>query len=294
MEETEKEEYIFDAKPKITNIDINYMATLQKFYSDNGFIPENHVSRLLDWLVTSSRLMVCAPTDDPREVSYTACCGRTSEIIHKVTKKMGIEAYSFNIGKVFTDDCYLHALIFIKIPVLTKDGVVDKYYMLDPTFRQFCKAEENRFERYFEEPRYSVEMSTPHPGYFLNLTESGRQFANGLIENGYFELTKENIKRYFDAFALYLTPKEKYLNDDLLGRISETDKSSDYYMDLVYQNIEDEFYVSNRDVFSPLEIKEKEQNRFINRLKSKFRKQNEMTLDDFSLDDDTSQNVRKM
>lgn len=72
-------------------------------------------------------------------------------------------------------------------------------------------------------------MSTPHPGYFFNLTEKGKEFANQLIRDGYFELTEENLKTYLDPFALYVTPKEAYTNKNNLGKITNTTTTAKKY-----------------------------------------------------------------
>ena len=73
---------------------------------------------------------------------------------------------NFNIGNLLKTDP-IHEVTCISIPTTRKNQKTTKTFLLDPTFRQFCLTEENRFERYFEEPRWAVRMATPHPGYFF-------------------------------------------------------------------------------------------------------------------------------
>ena len=124
----------------------------------------------------------------------------------------------------------------VYIPTVVNGEAVSKKYILDPTFRQFCISEENRFERYFEEPRYSVNMATPRPGYFLNLNEEGKKLANELITYGYFEVTEDKLKRYSDSFALYAKPKEQYPTQELVGTLDSTSTKATEYMDRILEN----------------------------------------------------------
>ena len=43
--------YLFLQEPKKYEINIDYIAKIEKFYQQHGFIPENCVNTFLDWLV---------------------------------------------------------------------------------------------------------------------------------------------------------------------------------------------------------------------------------------------------
>ena len=91
-------------------------------------------------------------------------------------EKLNLKKMTFNVGDVLGTDP-IHALTCVEIPTVVNGERVSRTFMLDPTFRQFCIAEENRFERYNEEERWGVRMATPHPGYFFNLTDEGSDFS---------------------------------------------------------------------------------------------------------------------
>lgn len=279
MNSVKKDEYIFPTKPKISDVSIDYMAKLQEFYQENGFIPAECVNSFLDWLVTNARLKVCIALDNPQEISYKGCCGRIQSALYDVLQEMEFEAFTFNIGSVVSD-CLIHALCIVKIPIFNGQDVNYKYYVLDPTFRQFAVKEENRFERYFEERRYQSKMATPYPGYFLNLTDEGRLFANSVIENGYFLFNEDNIKVYCDAFKLYVTPKEAYMNQELVGKISSTDYSFRDYISLIQQSIDNKHLKSDITIETPIELKRKMDSGILNHFKNLFKRKQDIELYD--------------
>lgn len=284
MNEYLKEEnvdYIFDSEPKIYNFDLNYIASIELFFEKNGYIKENDIEPFLDYFITNTRMKVAFPFD-PVKYSYRGGCSVAQSILNDVFLKISIPSFGFNVGKMFTKDKLIHQLDIITVPILVNEEVINKSYLLDPTFRQYCISEENRFQRYNEEGRYSVNMSTPHPGYFLNLNDDKRKFANKLIEKGYFEVTDENLKTYFDSFVLYLTPKEKYSNQSQVGKIDSTIYSASDYQSLINKSI-DEFNLkpkSENVLLTPLELITKNNNKLINKIKSflKINKNEEVNI----------------
>ena len=144
--------------------------------------------------------------------------------------------------------------------------IVAKDYIMDPTFRQFCIEDENQLSIFDEKTGWSNYMTVPKPGYFFNLTEEGRTFANKLITYGYFVMTPENIKRYFDAFRLYLTPRDEFYYNDL-GSTSTTALTSEYYEDRIEKSIKPNKIPARIHVKTPVEIVTEEQRKILNRLK---------------------------
>lgn len=271
--------YIFDEKPMIVESNIDYIASIEEYYHEYGCIHESNVEDFLNYFITEVRKKIALPLD-PVEFSYKGTCSRAQYILDDVFKKIGITSYGFNIGTMFLDSSMLHQLDIISIPVFDGNEIINKDYILDPTFRQFCIDEENRFERYFEEPRYAVKMSTPHPGYFLNMSEDKKAFANELIKKGYFEVTDKNIKTYFDSFALYLTPKEKYNSDELVGRISQTNNNAKDYVDLINKSIKEQVLTPRKseNLPTPKEIVNKKKGSFFNYISGKFKGNNNITV----------------
>lgn len=263
---TEKEEFIFDTLPYNEDIDIRDIAVLEGFFKEKGYIPERYINLFLNYVTYYARSNCVNEIESPLTSSLKGKCSITAKINEELLKKMALNVKQFNIGNIF-GDYYIHQLTMVEIPTMINGEIKIKSYLLDPTFRQFCLKEENRFERYYEEPRFSVRMSTPHPGYFLNLTEEGKKFAEDLIYFGYFEVNEESVKRYCDAFALYLKPKEAYEDMTLLGKISSTNISGDDYIKKIISILKNGKIRNDKVVLTPMEIIEIERKRLKNRLK---------------------------
>ena len=73
----------------------------------------------------------------------------------------------------------------------------DKKYIIDLTYRQFFLKDRSSLERIGV---FSLFNTTP--GKFMTLNDSRKRTALELLKNGYIEMTDENIKNYFDGFAL--------------------------------------------------------------------------------------------
>ena len=262
------EEFIFNAKPYNEDINLSDIAALEGFFKKNGYIPERYIALLLNYVVYQVRKLIILPPDSPINASFKGQCSPSASIVYELMGKMGFKVDVFNVGKVLNTEG-IHHLSKVHIPTMINGEKVTKEFIIDPTFRQFCIKEENRFERYFEEPRHAVRMSTPHPGYFYNLTDKGRKFANDLITYGYFETTDENLKQYFDPFRLYITPKEEY-DRDSLGLISSTNLTGNYYRNKIEQVLEDYVMKSRKNIETPTEKIIDKKRKMLYRIKNFF------------------------
>lgn len=68
--------YLFLQEPKKYEINIDYIAKIEEFYQQHGFIPENCVNTFLDWLVMETRKKCLNSEEDFLNFSYKGCCGR--------------------------------------------------------------------------------------------------------------------------------------------------------------------------------------------------------------------------
>jgi len=261
-------DFMFNAKPYNEDINLSDIAALEQFYKRSGYLPEKYVEMFLNYVIYYARRKVVTPPDSPINASFMFKCSPTASIINELMGKMGFKVDMFNVGKMFNTEG-IHELSVVHIPVFDGKEVKVKDYLMDPTFRQFCTVEENRFERYYEEPRYGVRMSTPHPGYFFNLTKKGRDFANNLITYGYFLVTDDNLKQYFDPFRLYLTPKEEYHDNDL-GKVSSTILNGNYYRDKMIKAYEDKKMKSSYPIMTPMERIINKKRKLLYRIKNLF------------------------
>lgn len=274
--------YLFLQEPKKYEINIDYIAKIEKFYQQHGFIPENCVNTFLDWLVMEARKKCLNSEEDFLNFSYKGCCGRVQGALKDLLDRMRVPNKAFNIGNVVAHKP-IHALNMLTLPILKNDKVVLDNYILDPTFRQFTLKEENRFERYFEEERGAIKVATPHPGYFLNLTPQGREFANELIKDGYFLMNDENTKLYCDAFQLYVTPKEDYTDKSLVGKVSFTGYSGADYIKLINTNLTN-FAMSDIYIEDPVVSA----NKISRKIKKLFKKKDDSIEIEKMLNDSTS------
>lgn len=267
--EEKKIDFLFDTGIYNENIDFEEIATIEGFYKKHGYIPEKCIKNFLDWLTFRARKNISNPLEDITKSSFAGLCSRAQSFYYQIFQKLGLNCLTFNVGDVLGTPP-LHALTCVEIPTNIDGEIVKKLFMLDPTFRQFCITEENRFERYNEEPRWAVRMSTPHPGYFFNLYDKGRDFAKNLIYYGYYEVNDENLKTYFDAFSLYTTPKESYLDSSYIGQISSTAVDGNSYWNKIIGSIKPPLTTENSfDLQTPREAIKKSDSKFLNRIRKR-------------------------
>lgn len=73
----------------------------------------------------------------------------------------------------------------------------NKKYIVDLTYRQFFLKDRNSLERIGV-----CSLFNTMPGRFMTLNDSRMKTATKLLKDGYVEMTDENMKNYFDGFAL--------------------------------------------------------------------------------------------
>lgn len=285
----EKKDFIFDSKPYNEDIDFKLIATIETFYEKNGYIPNKYIVDFLDWMTYMARINITNDLDDILESSFAGRCSIAQYYLSKLCEKFSFPYVTFNVGDILGCEP-IHALTRVDIPTRLNGKESFRSFILDPTFRQFCLTEENRYDRYNEEPRWGVRKSTPHPGYFFNLTEDGKVFANNLISKGYFEDNDTNLKQYFDPFVLYITPKEAYPNEELVGKIASTKIDANVYRESIKEKEKPPFHSTNHfDFTTPKEKIEFEQRKLVNRIKQKFRRRELETM--FSIDDENNTSI---
>ena len=267
--DTKEIDFLFDVDIYNEDIDLREVAAIQGFYEKNGYIPDQHIVTFLNWLTYSARKNVSNELEDITKSSFAGRCAVAQSFFVQMLDKLGLKKMTFNVGDVLGTEP-IHALTCVEVPTKINGEDVTRTFMLDPTFRQFCITEENRYERYNEEARWGVRMSTPHPGYFFNLTDEGKEFASGLIHYGFFEINEDSLKTYFDPFALYVTPKESYQDSSLVGRVASTDANGYYYWErMVESRKKPNVGYHNFDLRTPREVALKEDNKLINRIRGR-------------------------
>ena len=267
----EKKEFIFSSTPFNEDIDLHLMGAYQEELFENGYLQDEHAKELLNYAIYYARKSVVNDKESPYFSSLTGKDSSSASILDLFFRKLGLPCFQSNIGSILGEE-NCQQFCIVEIPILKKEKVEKISFLLDPTFRQFCLKEQNRIENYSEEPCFTRYKSTPHPGYFLALTEDGTKFANHLITYGYFETTDANLKTYCDAFSLYFTPKEKYKNPLYIGKISSTNLDGAHYREAINNN--KKTYNLNIIVQTPIETLYQKLNHGFNR----FSKVNKVLL----------------
>lgn len=236
---TSQDEYIFsDTMPYDPEFDIDELKVIQKKledfsagYSSNG-ITREEAEIFLDWVTFNARnYAVRNGPESPISASMGGQCAPTQRINFELLSKIGLDVRAFNtadcIGEIpiseedyrkilngWSSPTVRHSVSLVSIPITDDYGTTQTYdFLLDPTFRQFCKKENCNYDNFIDQDRLSRGYPAPHPGYFMmaeNLIQLGISQENAqktemlgkcIISKGYFWLNEETAKLYGDAFV---------------------------------------------------------------------------------------------
>lgn len=176
--------------------------TPQFIYSPNErLMPSNGSDeRILDFIVFSTwqkyaEKHVHGKNKSLGYTSFESKCTYLSEIVADICARNNIECYIIRINPGFLDNSklYDHHKIHDFCIVKLNSG----YYIVDPSYRQFFMLRAGSLER------IGIPfLGGTFPGIFMTLQEERMAVASKIIEKGWISFTEENIKHYFDGFAL--------------------------------------------------------------------------------------------
>lgn len=202
-----KDEFIIESKPIRTKVDDDSLIQVTE-HINNGCedgLNESEIQTLLDWTVENTRQNIEKYIGrDITNDDLMGLCGfaQTSSLepLENYFKVTYNSTTDFNTPEmIYVLNDLRHAFGTITFPLKTKNGVVDKQYLVDVTFRQF-------FHRIMcENPTYSLTGTyVMDPGFFLcnrmRKTKESVELATQILKKGYIELTDENLKMYIDSF----------------------------------------------------------------------------------------------
>ena len=129
------------------------------------------------------------------QIDLTNKCYIVCQLVANECKKLGLKYRIVRIDPGFNESMELfdgtgyHYFAVIE--------VMEKEYLMDLSYKQFFKCGTNNLER----------MGVPKlagcsPGVYMAIDDGRKELANNLIQNGWIPFTNENIKKYFDGFAL--------------------------------------------------------------------------------------------
>lgn len=91
-----------------------------------------------------------------------------------------------------------HEFGTVIIPVETGNGIINKQYLIDCTYSQFFTIAGNVDDINKDESHLDA-------GYYLE-SEEEKEFAKKVIEDGYFEVTKDRLQMYMKGLYYSLRP----------------------------------------------------------------------------------------
>ena len=313
---TSQDEYIFsDTMPYNPEFDIDELKVIQKKledfstdYSSNG-ITRQEAEIFLDWVTFNARsYAVRNGPESPISASMEGQCAPTQRINFNLLSRIGLDVRAFNtadcIGKIpiseedyrkilngWSSPAVRHSVSLVSIPITNDNGTTQLYdFLLDPTFRQFCKKENCNYNNFLDQERISRGYPAPNPGYFMmaeNLMQLGvhkeiaertEMLGRCIISKGYFWLNEETAKLYGDAFVR-ASERLEFQNMPINMTGNEFIKNfKNIPMQMMQGHKEDEEYTK-----LPSEMSVKKQGNFlklINYFKDKFRSPKPLALGD--------------
>ena len=191
-------------------------------------------SEILSWIVHETRGYLATRSYHPvfnrkgiENLSFTNYCYIAANYVEKICKQQSIPCKKLVIHPGFDE----------KANLLDGDGfhffnivkVKDSKYLVDCTYRQFFVEKTNSLNRLGV-----MGISGCLPGCFMTMTEERLNVATTILKKGYLPLTEQNMKNYFDGFAL------SYRNGLYYEETSDFSFTTAYtctdYLDFIYSN----------------------------------------------------------
>lgn len=165
-------------------------------YVKDGFI---HNENLITEIINSACKEVLYGYLD-EGFDYTGYCNEIAFEISRLCKKYGIDHQTIIIDPLFDKMSYSPFEEKLGDSVRHFASLIqlnNKKYLVDPTYRQFFTINQNNIKR----------IGVPYlngcnPGFFMMKNESYKKIAQHLINFGWIEATNQNLKIYFDGFAI--------------------------------------------------------------------------------------------
>lgn len=157
-------------------------------------VPKNlNDEEALDWL--TQRIFEDSTKFISNHSTFENECSNVSAMISDLCQANDITCYVIRINPGFEQNARLydggnyHYICIILLP--------SGYYLVDCSYRQFFTLRGNSLERIGIPYLFNT-----RPGTFMVLNDKRKELAKTLLERGWIKLTPENMKLYFDGFAL--------------------------------------------------------------------------------------------
>lgn len=132
---------------------------------------------------------------DLSKIDLLNYCSVASFDVKSIAESLGLSAKVYPIYPAFYKEKNLYE--YGNMHYFTFVSIGKKLYIVDLTYSQFFKVSDNNLNR------IGIPfLGGSSIGSYMLLFEERKKFAEALLRDGYVEATEENIKMYFDGFAL--------------------------------------------------------------------------------------------
>lgn len=181
-----KDEYISNVKPNYPFVNSEAVNN----FDENVILLHDIVNRTRKYLHRYS---------DSKTPFYqfdlTNYCGTACNYTIKICKQKKIKAIKIKINPGFTDKFKLYnGFGFHYFVIVELNGI---RYLVDPTYSQFFLLKRNILERIG-----IMNLMGCDPGIFMNMNPDRKKVSDIILQDGWIELTDENLKHYLDGFAI--------------------------------------------------------------------------------------------
>lgn len=136
-------------------------------------------------------------------------CKKTSYLVNDLCRALGVKSKVVKIPAAFSDEINLYNGSGFHYFVLV--DINDKEYIVDCTYRQFFRLENNNIDRLGV-----IGLCGCDPGVFMMQNKDRKNVALAILKNGWVRCTEENFKHYLDGFTLSFRNGLYY---DWLGKV---------------------------------------------------------------------------
>ena len=222
----ENESYIIYQEPERKEIDNKKLQIVLNHYNEiknNEFkegLTSEEIKVLSDYSIENARKAFDSLGINVKTNSLNGFCELGQALTIMPLENLGLEVTKNSATACFNYP-FNHVFGTVTFPYQDNEKVIDKTYLIDSTYRQFFSTVRCNEGRYYTEEENTNLKVAPDPGYFI----TDIVFAKTLMKDGYIELTKENAKKYGEAFykaSITLKNIELLQNNDI-----------DYYSNII-------------------------------------------------------------
>lgn len=243
----ESESYIINEEPERFVVDKDELYKAINHLEEGNGLTLYEIETLLQASVENARSNFANLGIDVKTNSLNGFCELGQALTLMPLESLGLKVTK-NSAKESFDYPFNHVFGTVTFPYQSANGIEEKTYLIDSTYRQFFTTNRCNEGRYHQAEENTGLKVAPDPGYFVE----DESFARNLMRNGYVPLTKENATKYGEAFykASISLEKQENLNNSNIN----------YYENIINSN---EDYKVDKEELEGLNIKFRDNNKTI-------------------------------